>query len=142
MVSEPKPKLLVVELWGLGDLVIATPFLQAACEKYAVTLLAKPYALDLRARLWPEVQSRSIRRALDGFPPQIPAVSLALAGISPSPAAGSAVLRRWPLGAVGSARSLAALHPESPATAGILPDGKPHVPHQPAGEAGTGLASV
>jgi len=56
MVSEPKPKLLVVELWGLGDLVIATPFLQAACQKYAVTLLAKPYALDLRPRLWPEVQ--------------------------------------------------------------------------------------
>src|SRR5512147_1841737 len=51
-----KPKLLVVELWGLGDLVIATPFLQAACQKYAVTLLAKPYALDLRPRLWPEVQ--------------------------------------------------------------------------------------
>src|SRR5437868_14257793 len=25
-----KPKLLVVELWGMGDLVIATPFLQAA----------------------------------------------------------------------------------------------------------------
>ena len=51
-----KPKLLVVELWGLGDLIIATPFLQAASEKYAVTLLAKPYAEDLQLRFWPEVK--------------------------------------------------------------------------------------
>ena len=51
-----KPKLLVVELWGLGDLVIATPFLQAASERYAVTILAKPYANDLQARLWPAVK--------------------------------------------------------------------------------------
>lgn len=51
-----KPKLLIVELWGLGDLVIATPFLQAACEKYQVTLVAKPYATDLRARFWQEVE--------------------------------------------------------------------------------------
>ena len=50
-----KPKLLVVELWGLGDLVIATPFLQAASQRYAVTLLAKPYAVDLQQRFWPEV---------------------------------------------------------------------------------------
>ncbi len=51
-----KPKLLVVELWGLGDLVIATPFLQAASQRYAVTLLAKPYAVDLQKRFWPEVK--------------------------------------------------------------------------------------
>ena len=54
--SKVKPKLLVIELWGLGDLVIATPFLRAAAEKYAVTLVAKPYALDLQVRLWPEVR--------------------------------------------------------------------------------------
>jgi len=51
-----KPSLLILELWGLGDLVIATPFLRAACEKYSVTLVAKPYALDLHKRLWPEVE--------------------------------------------------------------------------------------
>ncbi len=51
-----KPKLLVVELWGLGDLVIATPFLQAASRKYDVTLLAKPYAKDLQPRFWPDVR--------------------------------------------------------------------------------------
>ena len=50
-----KPKLLVLELWGLGDLVLATPFLRAAAEKFSVTLLAKPYALELRPRLWPAV---------------------------------------------------------------------------------------
>lgn len=51
-----KPKLLVFELWGLGDLVIATPFLRAASQKYTVTLVAKPYALDLQKRFWPEVK--------------------------------------------------------------------------------------
>lgn len=51
-----KPPLLVIELWGLGDLVIATPFLRAASERYAVTLLAKPYAADLQARFWREVR--------------------------------------------------------------------------------------
>jgi ADP-heptose:LPS heptosyltransferase len=50
-----KPKLLVVELWGLGDLVIATPFLQAASRKYAVTLVAKPYAKDLQRRFWSDI---------------------------------------------------------------------------------------
>lgn len=51
-----KPRLLVLELWGLGDLVIASPFLRAASEKYQVTLLAKPFATELRSRLWPEVE--------------------------------------------------------------------------------------
>src|SRR5438105_624840 len=54
--SAVKPKLLVAELWGLGDLVIATPFLQAASERYTVTVLAKPYARDLQTRLWPSVR--------------------------------------------------------------------------------------
>ena len=51
-----KPKLLIVELWGLGDLAIATPFLRTASEQFDVTLLAKPYALDLQRRLWPGVR--------------------------------------------------------------------------------------
>ena len=50
-----KPKLLIVELWGLGDLVIATPFFRVAAEKYDITLVAKPYARDLQARFWPGV---------------------------------------------------------------------------------------
>jgi len=51
-----KPTLLVVELWGVGDLAIATPFLRAASERYAVTLLAKPYAKDMQARFWPQIE--------------------------------------------------------------------------------------
>ena len=51
-----KRGLLVAELWGMGDLVIATPFLQAASRKFHVTLLAKPYAIDLQKRFWPEVK--------------------------------------------------------------------------------------
>jgi len=51
-----KPRLLIIELWGLGDLMIATPFLRAASREFAVTLLAKPYAQDLRGRLWPEIE--------------------------------------------------------------------------------------
>jgi len=50
-----KPKLLIVELWGLGDLAIATPFLRAAAGKFEVTLLAKPFARELQPRLWPEI---------------------------------------------------------------------------------------
>jgi heptosyltransferase-2 len=50
-----KPKLLIVELWGLGDLVIATQFLRSATEKYEVTLLAKGYAAELAQRFWPGV---------------------------------------------------------------------------------------
>ncbi|MBC8096372.1 MAG: hypothetical protein H7Y43_11210, partial [Akkermansiaceae bacterium] len=51
-----RPKLLLVELWGLGDLVIATPFLQAAAAKFDLTLLARPYAKDLQQRFWPDVR--------------------------------------------------------------------------------------
>jgi heptosyltransferase-2 len=40
----------------MGDLVIASPFLQAATQKYDVTLLAKPYAQDLQPRFWPNVR--------------------------------------------------------------------------------------
>ena len=56
MTAAVKPKLLVVELWGVGDLAIATPFLRAAAERFQVTLLAKPSALELQPRLWPGVR--------------------------------------------------------------------------------------
>ena len=51
-----KPKLLIIELWGMGDLVIATPFLRAASEKFDLSLLAKPFALELQPRLWPGIR--------------------------------------------------------------------------------------
>ena len=47
--------MLVMDLWGIGDLAIATPFIKAASEKYEVTLLAKPFAVELQKRFWPEV---------------------------------------------------------------------------------------
>lgn len=52
-----KPKLLVLELWGVGDLALASDFLRAACEKYSVTLVAKPHAAALNERFWPEVRA-------------------------------------------------------------------------------------
>jgi ADP-heptose:LPS heptosyltransferase len=51
-----KPKLLVFELWGMGDLVLSTPFLREAAGSFEVTLLAKPMAQELQPRLWPGVE--------------------------------------------------------------------------------------
>jgi len=51
-----KPKLLAVESWFMGDLVLATPFLRAATREFEVTLLAKPVARELQPRLWPGVE--------------------------------------------------------------------------------------
>jgi heptosyltransferase-2 len=51
-----KPRLLVIELWGVGDLALATPFLRAACERFSVTLLAKPHAAELQSRFWPDAR--------------------------------------------------------------------------------------
>jgi len=50
-----KPKLLVVELWGMGDLILATPFLRAAAGQFELTLLAKSVARELQPHLWPSV---------------------------------------------------------------------------------------
>lgn len=50
------PRLLVTELWGLGDLALALPFLQAATAHATVTLLAKPHAVPLLARFAPAVE--------------------------------------------------------------------------------------
>lgn len=46
----------MLELWGIGDLALATPFLRAAAARYEVTLLAKPHAQELQPRLWPGVR--------------------------------------------------------------------------------------
>lgn len=50
-----KPKLLVLELWRVGDLAISAPFLRAAARSHGVTLLAQPSALALQGRFFPEV---------------------------------------------------------------------------------------
>jgi ADP-heptose:LPS heptosyltransferase len=51
-----RPRLLVVELWGIGDLALAVPFLRAAARRARVTLLAQPHAAPLLARFCPEVE--------------------------------------------------------------------------------------
>ena len=48
--------LLVVELWGLGDLALAIPFLRTAAAHTRVTLLAKPHAAPLLARFAPGIE--------------------------------------------------------------------------------------
>ena len=54
--TDARPRLLVVELWGLGDLALAVPFLRAASAHMRVTLLAKPHAAALVRRFCPEVE--------------------------------------------------------------------------------------
>jgi heptosyltransferase-2 len=49
-------RLLVLELWRLGDLAVATPFLRLASQNFEVTLVAKPLAQELRPRFWPSVR--------------------------------------------------------------------------------------
>ncbi|MEO8426282.1 MAG: glycosyltransferase family 9 protein [Verrucomicrobiota bacterium] len=51
-----KPKLLVLELWRVGDLAISAPFLQAASQHFEVTLLAQPVAQSLQPRFFPSVK--------------------------------------------------------------------------------------
>ena len=46
----------MLELWGLGDLALAMPFLRAASIRYSVTLVAKPHATALLARFAPTVE--------------------------------------------------------------------------------------
>lgn len=54
--NQDKRRLLALELWGLGDLALALPFLRAACASYEVTLLAKPHAEPLLRRFAPGVK--------------------------------------------------------------------------------------
>jgi heptosyltransferase-2 len=53
--SSSPPRLLAIELWGLGDLVLALPFLRTASAHARVTLLAKPAAVPLLERFAPQV---------------------------------------------------------------------------------------
>jgi ADP-heptose:LPS heptosyltransferase len=52
--------LLVTELWGLGDLALAVPFLRAASEVSTVVLVAKPHAAPILARFAPSVELVSL----------------------------------------------------------------------------------
>jgi ADP-heptose:LPS heptosyltransferase len=50
-----KPKLLICELWGLGDLTLATTLIDKAVAQYEAHLLAKPHARDLLGPTYPDV---------------------------------------------------------------------------------------
>jgi len=56
MQSSSRPGLLVVELWGLGDLALAVPFLREAARHADVTLVAKPQWAPLMAAFCSEVE--------------------------------------------------------------------------------------
>ncbi len=56
MDSPPQKKLLVAELWGIGDLVFATTLLRKAVEQFEVTLVAKPHARPLFAQTLPQIR--------------------------------------------------------------------------------------
>jgi heptosyltransferase-2 len=79
---ESRPTLLVAELWGLGDLALALPFLRAAASQAEVTLLAKPHAAPLLRRF-------------------APAVALVPLDVPWTRFSGKYRLHRWPWGALG-----------------------------------------
>ena len=54
--ADRRPRLLVVELWGVGDVALAVPFLQEASRHARVTLLAQPHAEPIVRRFCPEIE--------------------------------------------------------------------------------------
>jgi ADP-heptose:LPS heptosyltransferase len=50
-----KPKFLICELWGIGDLTLATALIDKARAQYEVHLLAKPHARELLAPTYPDI---------------------------------------------------------------------------------------
>lgn len=53
MSTATRPKLLVLELWGLGDLTFSTPVLRAASAEYDLTLVGKAHAQPLLGATFP-----------------------------------------------------------------------------------------
>jgi hypothetical protein len=71
-------RLLVFELWRLGDLALAAPFFRLASESYEVTLVAKPLTQELRPRFWPRVRVVPFVPPWTVFPRQVPAAPMAV----------------------------------------------------------------
>lgn len=51
-----RPKLLVLEFWGLGDLTFSTPVLRAAAERCDITLAGKAHARPLLGPSFPSIE--------------------------------------------------------------------------------------
>ncbi len=82
----------MIELWGLGDLALAVPFLRAAAAAGRVVLLAKPHAAPIVARFAPGVELVPLVAPWTAF-------------------RGKYQLHRWPWGELG--RALGALRARS-----------------------------
>ncbi len=54
--APPRRKMLIMELWGLGDLTFATPVIREAQKNFDVTLLGKGYARELLHPSFPSVE--------------------------------------------------------------------------------------
>ena len=54
--TSTRPKLLVLEFWGLGDLTFVTPLLRAAREIYDITLVGKEHAAQLLQPTFPDIR--------------------------------------------------------------------------------------
>lgn len=102
-----RPRLLVVEFWGLGDVALAIPFLRAAARHVDVTLVAQPHAQPLLQRFCPEV------KLIPFFAPWVPL-------------RGKYRLHRWPWGALR--QLIARLRAERFDTAvSVRPDPRDHL---------------
>lgn len=51
-----KPKLLVLEFWGLGDLTFSTHVLRGALDRFDITLVGKEHARPLLAPSFPQIE--------------------------------------------------------------------------------------
>jgi heptosyltransferase-2 len=52
----PRPRLLVLELWGIGDLTFATAFLRRARARFEITLVGKAHARPLLESTFPDLE--------------------------------------------------------------------------------------
>lgn len=62
-----KPRLLAIELWGIGDLALAAPFVAAARNHYEVTVLVKRSAMEPALVLMPGVEILSVNTPWTSF---------------------------------------------------------------------------
>ncbi len=101
-----KPKLLIVELWGVGNLVIATSFLRAAAEQFERHAASPAVCARFAAPILARGESGAVYRALDRLSTQVSPLALAVARpFSPAAGVQVATFRSVRFFPVGPARS-------------------------------------
>lgn len=106
-IPSTRPRLLVVELWGLGDLAFATTLLRLAARAWDITLLGKPHAAPLLQPTFPDIRFLSLDAPWTAF-------------------RGKYRLHRWPWGELGGlVRTLRAAHFD--AAVSVRPDPRDHL---------------